>query len=250
MQMDPGRRKWLKRFALGSVASLSLPRWTGTLLAEVDETMPATAMLRLKVADYPNLASPGGSVQLQFNGISKPLTLNRVSPQDFVTLDSICTHRGCTVGPYILAEDCMRCPCHGSRYDLEGRVFRNGLGGSSEPAPDDLNRFATSYDEPADTVTITIPGLALAIAGVTAFPQSAEGTVRVALRFPVTAQSTYEIRHQPALDGAFEAVPFATSPGGGTQLSITPAQSGFITVYVDAEGPKGFYVVGLVLIPV
>ena len=249
MQMDPGRRKWLKRFALGSVASMTLPKWTGVLLADVDETMPTSATLKLKIADYPNLASPGGSVQLKFNALSKPLTLNRVSGQEFVTLDTICTHQGCTVGPYILSEDCMRCPCHGSRYDLEGKVFRNGLGVSSEPAPNDLNRFATTYDEAADVVTITIPNVALAISGVQAFPQPAAGAVRVSLRFPATAESTYEVRYQESLDGTFEVVPFSTTPGGTPQTFIRPTQSGFMTAYVDATGSKGFYVVGLVLTP-
>ena len=79
---------------LGSVATLTGPRWVGTVLAEVTSTGPGSAVIRLKALDVriqvtvsafnPNtgtdettsyqvaaLAAPGGSVQYQFS--SAPL---------------------------------------------------------------------------------------------------------------------------------------------------------------------------------
>ena len=231
----------------GTVASFSLPKWTGVLLAEVNVSQPSAAVIKLKLANYPNLEGVGGSLQLQFSDYVPPLTLNRISPQEFVTLDSICTHAGCTVGSFILSENCMRCPCHGSRFDVEGKAFPD----PGQPAKTDLNRFETNYDAAVGTISITIPGLALGIRSIEAYPQPATGVVKVKLKFPATAGSTYEVSHQAELDGPFVGVPF-TITANGTQLitSITPTSDGEVTAYIDATGARGFYVVGLRLSPV
>lgn len=247
MDFEAGRRVWIKRFVLGTAATLTVPQWTGWLLAEVEETLPDEAVIRLNVADYPDLEGVGGSLQLRFNSSTKPFTLNRVSPQEFVTLDSNCTHQGCTVGPYILSEGCMRCPCHGSRYDLEGRVFRDALG-STEPASSDLNRFDTNFDEATGMIAITIPWLALAIRSIQTTPGGAG--VRVKLQFPATARSTYEISQRATLDAPWQVASFSLNENGTNPVtSVTPTTSGFLTAYLDASGPSAFFAVGLVLTP-
>ena len=38
----------------------------------------------------------------------------------FYALSLICTHLGCTV---VVTEDALSCPCHGSRFDREGKVL-------------------------------------------------------------------------------------------------------------------------------
>ncbi len=38
----------------------------------------------------------------------------------FYALSLICTHLGCTV---TVTEDVLSCPCHGSRFDLQGKVL-------------------------------------------------------------------------------------------------------------------------------
>jgi nitrite reductase/ring-hydroxylating ferredoxin subunit len=38
----------------------------------------------------------------------------------FYALRLICTHLGCTV---VVTEDALSCPCHGSRFDRQGRVL-------------------------------------------------------------------------------------------------------------------------------
>jgi ubiquinol-cytochrome c reductase iron-sulfur subunit len=61
--------------------------------------------------------------------------------EDVLVLIGICTHLGCLPKPFFDAGDAVlgadwpggfRCPCHGSRFDLAGRVF-NG-----SPAPTNL----------------------------------------------------------------------------------------------------------------
>jgi Rieske Fe-S protein len=264
------RRRWVKQFMLGTVATLSGPRWLGTVLAEVSPTGPGPAVVRLKVAGVTAmiendvgvlvpvavLAVPGGSVQYSFNTGFHPFTLNRVEANRFVTLDSVCTHNGCAVGRYkahvvgadesvnppvpILA-NLMKCPCHGSRYDIEGRV----IGG---PAQGDLARFETTYDAATDIVCITIPNLSLHISSISVHQRGPGETIRLKLVIPVTAYSSYEICHQSDPSGSFSRIPFATTatgPAGQTVLFATT--DGEITVYVDAAGTSGFFVAGLLL---
>ena len=40
----------------------------------------------------------------------------------FKGLSAICTHAGCTVSA--VAGETIKCPCHGSRYNLDGSVAR------------------------------------------------------------------------------------------------------------------------------
>jgi Rieske Fe-S protein len=266
---------------LGSLATLSGPKWIGTALADVTSTGPGPAIVRLKLADitattyalnaggqnvpttvHP-LATVGGSVQFSFNTGFPPFTLNRVEGHRFVTLDSVCTHAGCAVGRYqsqVVGQDesvdppvpilasLMRCPCHGSRYDLEGRVFRDGSGQSTEPAPDDLVRFETSYDAPTDIISIKIPNLSLHISSISVQQQGPNGVIRLKLVIPVTAFSKYEISRQPALAGPLTRVPFATTATGpANQTLLRRTADGDVTVYVDTTGSSGFFVVGVIL---
>jgi ubiquinol-cytochrome c reductase iron-sulfur subunit len=65
--------------------------------------------------------------------------LRSIKPDYFIVI-GICTHLGCSPGgPYPpgavgpLGQDAgFLCPCHGSTFDLAGRVFKN------KPAPDNL----------------------------------------------------------------------------------------------------------------
>jgi len=75
---------------------------------------------------------------------------------DIAVLVGICTHLGCvpTYRPEVAPADLgsewlggMFCPCHGSKYDLAGRVFQ------SQPAPLDLEVPPYRYDDDS-TVTV------------------------------------------------------------------------------------------------
>ena len=43
----------------------------------------------------------------------------------FIALNLVCPHLGCTVEPQ---PDGFTCPCHGSRFDLSGKVMRGPAG--------------------------------------------------------------------------------------------------------------------------
>ena len=221
---------------LGTAASSS---GVMLLLAEVAEAaQPLPARLRLRVSDHPALGSTGGSVQLQFSSIYPPLTVNRVSLTEFATLDSICTHAGCTVGKFIASNGYMRCPCHGSRYNARGEVVRG-------PAEENLNAFATTFDSVTGIVEATVPGLGLNVNAIQL--HSKTGNVsRLRLAFQATAFATYQVQFMSTLGETPVVHPFSlTATGAATQTSFTANDDAEFTVYVDATGERGFFVVTL-----
>ena len=235
---DLSRRSWIKRFLFGSAVS---PSCAALFLSEVTEAAQSgLGVLKLNVATYPALVTVGGSVQLNFSPIYKPLTINRATSTEFVTLDSVCTHAGCTVNKFLLANGYMRCPCHGSRYDVYGRV----IGG---PADADLTSYKTTFSASSNMITVEVPTLGLNVNSVS-FHSRSGNTTRLKLTFQVTAFSTYEVRYQSSLTGAYTVVPFATTPtGAATETSLEHFDDGERTVYVDATGNQGFFVVAIVL---
>jgi cytochrome b6-f complex iron-sulfur subunit len=62
----------------------------------------------------------------------------------FVALSAICTHQTCTINGF--ENQNFVCPCHGSTFDINGRV----LGG---PAPAALHQFPTQFTNGVLTIT-------------------------------------------------------------------------------------------------
>lgn len=232
------RRDWIKRFLLGSAASSS---GVALLLAEVaDAAQPLPARLRLRLADYPALQNTGGSVQLKFSSIYPPLTVNRVSTTEFVTLDSICTHAGCTVEKFIADNNVMRCPCHGSGFNVRGEVVQG-------PAEYNLNAFVTTYDAAGGIIEATVPWLGLNVNAIQQHSQTG-GVKRLRLSFQATAFATYRVLYLTAPGATPVVQPFSRTPtGAATQTSLTANDDAEFTVYVDATGERGFYVISLQL---
>ena len=63
-----------------------------------------------KVADIP----VGGAVAATGSD-GKPVIVAQPTDGEVVAFSAICTHQGCTVAP---ADKILKCPCHGSTYDL------------------------------------------------------------------------------------------------------------------------------------
>lgn len=65
--------------------------------------------------------------------------------KDFA-INAVCTHLGCVV-PWNKAENKFMCPCHGSQYDLNGKVVRG-------PAPLSLAIAHLNVD-PEDNIVLS-----------------------------------------------------------------------------------------------
>lgn len=62
----------------------------------------------------------------------------------FYALSAVCTHLGC-IANWKSEEGIVACPCHGSKFDREGRKIAG-------PAPRSLPRFALSLDDQGQLV--------------------------------------------------------------------------------------------------
>ena len=103
------------------------------------------------LASYPSLQQAGGVVLGQPEGMPGPLLVTRpdlnASP---LALSAVCTHQQCTVQPAPTGTPgafTLYCPCHGSSFDLTGKV-------THAPATVDLPQLPV--DLTSGIVTITV----------------------------------------------------------------------------------------------
>ncbi|MDZ7343242.1 MAG: ubiquinol-cytochrome c reductase iron-sulfur subunit [candidate division KSB1 bacterium] len=59
--------------------------------------------------------------------------------EEWIALSTVCTHLGCIVG-FIPSTQTFHCPCHGGKYDRDGRV-------TDGPPPKPLERLAIRIED-------------------------------------------------------------------------------------------------------
>lgn len=114
--------------------------WRGLPVWIVRRTPDEMASLSKVIAE---LADPDSKETFSFPmpDYAKNEFRTRVEHKDLLVVIGVCTHLGCIPsGPYVantipaLGQDPgFLCPCHGSTYDMSGRVFKN------KPAPKNLD---------------------------------------------------------------------------------------------------------------
>ena len=113
---------------------LRLIRWaTGILiLFRARWSRAATQPLLLPLSRIPDLARVGGGAIIKLKG--KFILLIRKDENTIRALNPACRHQQCQV---LYQPDWkeIRCKCHGSKYDLDGKVI-------NPPAKLDLERYA------------------------------------------------------------------------------------------------------------
>jgi Rieske Fe-S protein len=106
----------------------------------------------LPFATHPTLMQVGRGFTFEHKGYSDPtcgqdfIIVVQPTAGHYVAFSASCTHACCTV-TYQKSAGEFVCPCHGSTYDLNGRV----TGG---PAPTDLPKLSVCADDCAVYVTI------------------------------------------------------------------------------------------------
>lgn len=139
------RRDFMKTSAVSVVAGTVL--LSGLNMGKLLASSKSGAFSRsgddvvVKLSDPKNaaLANVGGSVMIDDDNI-----LIRTSQTQFLGVNLICKHKGCTVE---LQGDKFVCPCHGSEYTLDGKV-------TTGPAKSNLKTYETIFDSEKGTVTI------------------------------------------------------------------------------------------------
>ena len=103
----------------------------------------------LDLGGVPELARAGGSIKGRTDD-GTPILIWRAADGTFGAATITCTHRGCEVA-FNAAEGRLDCPCHGSRYALDGQVLEG-------PARRPLQSFQTVHDTAANRLTIRFRG--------------------------------------------------------------------------------------------
>jgi Rieske Fe-S protein len=89
------------------------------------------------------LKNTGEGKLLEVDNTGLRIMLIKTDANSFTALDPVCTHKGCEL---IKRKNFLECPCHGSEFDLAGKVLKG-------PAEIPLGGYRTEFDG-KNTVTI------------------------------------------------------------------------------------------------
>lgn len=131
----PSRRGFLVR-ASGAVGLVGLAKLCGGCAAfhkqDIElEVPPDATQIVIPLAKHPQLAKPGGLMRVEGKDGDARLVVIRRADGSLVALSMECTHWGCDVD-WLADKAELECPCHGSRFDADGKVLE---GPADEPLP-------------------------------------------------------------------------------------------------------------------
>ncbi len=138
MEQSFSRRHFLELIGLGAIGATAL----GSIVLSAEYLSPNVVKeppTRFK-AGSPDLYPPG-SVTVDKE---QKVFIVRAKEGYFYALSAVCTHLGC-IANWKPEDGIVACPCHGSKFDLEGNVIAG-------PAPRSLQRFAMSLDEQGELI--------------------------------------------------------------------------------------------------
>ena len=132
------RRHFLELVGLGAIGAAAM----GSLVLSAEYLSP-------NVVKEPPTRFKAGSPELYPPGSVTPdkeqkVFIVRAKEGYFYALSAVCTHLGC-IANWKPEDGIVACPCHGSKFDLEGNVIAG-------PAPRPLPQFAMSLDEQGELI--------------------------------------------------------------------------------------------------
>jgi len=156
--MSLGRRGFLTLLGAGGAAAAAsaLPGCAPDNGPAPSVTVPgpdADGRVVFPLSDFPELDRPGGAVIARAAGMD-PLLVVRTPSGGVAALSAICTHQGCPLG-YEVPE--VVCPCHQSRFALDGSVLK-------APAQAPLKTVQAALDA-GGRVTLTLATFPPVVAG-------------------------------------------------------------------------------------
>ena len=108
----------------------------------------AGGVVTLNLPQLPDLTATNGHLVLELADGTRRANLAVINASGtYKAFSSICTHEGCSVNGY--DGTVLICPCHGSRYDLTGKVVAG-------PAPLPLREYTVVSNPAQQTLTIAV----------------------------------------------------------------------------------------------
>ncbi len=124
--------------------NITNPTSDSSSLPNVNDTY-SNGIVKLTVDSSSPISKAGTAVMLNYqNG---QLLVDHPSVNTFNALSPICTHQGCLISNYDYGSYQFVCPCHGSRYDVNGNVV-------SGPAPSPLQKYQAQFSGSLLTVNV------------------------------------------------------------------------------------------------
>jgi cytochrome b6-f complex iron-sulfur subunit len=144
--MSISRKEFIKRTTLLTGGIIMLP-----VVGNLAGCSASAETTRVKVSEVGivkfntrgKLKNPGDSELIELENTGAKILLIKRSDSGIDALNPVCTHKGCEL---VKKRDFLECPCHGSEFDLSGKVLKG-------PAADPLQSFKTEFDG-KDTLTI------------------------------------------------------------------------------------------------
>jgi cytochrome b6-f complex iron-sulfur subunit len=182
--------------------------------ATIDLPAPVNGLVSIPSARVPELMTPGGSLLLKPAGlddIGRPLSFlaANAGDQGLRGYSAYCTHEGCEVA-WDSKNQQVLCPCHLSRFALDGTVLH-------PPATGDLSTYPLKLSSDGNTITLDLSG------NTPVFPAAVGNVV------------TFTIDQLPALDTAGGSVS-GTAPGVSFPLLVLRASAAQMVAF-DARCP-------------
>jgi Rieske Fe-S protein len=243
------RRQVIKTVMFGAAFSNVIGKaWAAPMRYEIRaQSSSQVGLLQVQLSDFPELNAARGSIRLATSplesdpesdctvercdrpsGLFSPVLINRGDQNDFYTMTAECAHAGCTVRKMDPSTKIITCPCHGSRYAMDGKV----VGG---PAMQSLQVF--KFRQSNGMLEIEMPDVFYNIEARRVATQP-----RVEISFIAFMSITYQIYYRESLDSSVpQLVTFATTPDGPADQTEIPGIDDYVSAYVDRAGKAGFF---------
>ncbi|MBT5706568.1 Rieske (2Fe-2S) protein [Verrucomicrobia bacterium] len=240
---NSSRRQFIKTLAYGGIsAQLGQELLEEKVHADISvEFTSSVGALRIRPSDYPALDQANGSVRIginplrsnhQPNGTFHPILVNRLPNEQLIALSAECTHASCAVRTYNSSANAHVCPCHGSRFGIDGRR----MGG---PAPFALDTYTTTLRDDG-LLEIEVPRLGFTVNGC--LEKSAEKSI-LKLEFPARRSITYQVVKKDRVGEDWTQVAFSKDPDNEpTELEFAGDDT-ITSLYVPSGEDQGFYAV-------
>jgi len=116
------RRKFIQTAAIALGGAVIAPN---ILTAKVRSRLGANEVreIPINLVDAPELKTVGGTYHLEVEDMQKDILVVHQTKGNYIAVDLKCKHRGCDIN-YETEQKKFVCPCHGSEYDLGGRVLK------------------------------------------------------------------------------------------------------------------------------
>ena len=141
-----GRREFLKQTGI-ALGAATLAGSLSEILASCSSSTSPNVTHGTTTVNISALTSDGQFlVDSTVSPDGTPILVIRQNATTYTALSMLCTHQGCQVNSP--SGGTISCPCHGSKYNLQGDVITG-------PAPSPLKSYSVVLNATAGTITVT-----------------------------------------------------------------------------------------------